>query len=145
MTARDVPVMALPPKLQEVLDDLSFLSDRRERIDYLIGLGEQFENAAPGEVERDPVTRVPGCESEVYVRAVRAGEGLDLRFAVDNPQGISAMAMATVLQDGLRGVPRAEIRNIPEELVYDLFGRDLSMGKSAGLMGMVRMTKAAAR
>ena len=134
----------LPPKLQEVLDDLSFLSDRRERIDYLIGLGEQFTNAGPEEVERDPVTRVPGCESEVYVRAEPWGEGLSLRFAVDNPQGISAMAMATVLQDSLRGVPRSEIRNIPEEVVYDLFGRDLSMGKSAGLMGMVRMTKAAA-
>lgn len=136
--------MPLPPKLQEVLDDLSFLNDRRERIDYLIGLGEQFTNAAPDEVERDPASRVPGCESEVYVRAVPEGESLDLRFAVDNPQGISAMAMATVLQDSLQGVPRSEIRDIPEELVYDLFGRDLSMGKSAGLMGMVRMTKAAA-
>lgn len=139
-----MPAGTLPPKLQEVLDDLSFLGDRRERIDYLIGLGEQFRNPGPDEVARDPITRVPGCESEVFVRAVPKGEGLDLRFAVDNPQGISAMAMATVLQDSLEGVPRSELRNIPEEVVYDLFGRDLSMGKSAGLMGMVRMTKAAA-
>jgi hypothetical protein len=34
---------------------------------------------------------------------------------------------------------------VPREVVYDLFGRELSMGKSMGLMGMVAIVQAAAR
>ena len=135
---------AYPEKIQEVLDDLSFLSDRRERIDHLIGLGEAFANPSAEEVPRDPGARVPGCESEVYVRASREGEVMRVRFAVDNPQGISAMAMATILQEGLDGASAAEARSIDEALVYEIFGKDLSMGKSAGLMGMVRMVRGVA-
>ncbi len=133
-----------PPRIQEVLDDLSFLADRRERIDHLIGLGEAFRNPPEGEVPRLPASRVPGCESEVYVRAASEGDALRVRFAVDNPQGISAMAMATVLQDALDGAPKEDARHLDEGLVYALFGKELSMGKSAGLMGMVRMVRAAA-
>ena len=34
---------------------------------------------------------------------------------------------------------------MPTELVYDVFGRELSMGKNLGLMGMVQMCRAFAR
>lgn len=133
-----------PAKIQETLDDLAFLSDRRERIDHLIGLGEAFKNPSPNEVPRDAAARVPGCESEVYVRALREGGTVRVRFAVDNPQGISAMAMATILQEGLDGAPVSEASQIDEALIYEIFGKDLSMGKSAGLMGMVRMVRGVA-
>lgn len=137
--------MSLPKPLQEQLDDLAFFPDRNERIQALIALGEEFRNPSPDEVPRNDATRVPGCESEVYVTsAVRPDGTRDFRYAVDNPQGISAMAMAVILQRGLSGVPPKEISGVPEEVVYDIFGRELSMGKSMGLTGMVRMTKAEA-
>ena len=136
----------LPPKLQAVLDDLEFLTERRERIDYLISLGETYANFSPDEVPREPSRRVPGCESEVYFRAAPRGDGtLDLRYAVDNPQGISAMAMARILDDGLSGEPPEAIAALPEDLPERIFGRELSMGKGLGLGGMVRMAKDAAR
>jgi cysteine desulfuration protein SufE len=73
------------------------------------------------------------------------GDGtLKFEFAVDNPQGMSAMALARILDDSLSGVPLEQVRQVPDDLVYTIFGRELSMGKSAGLMGMVQMVRAEA-
>lgn len=137
--------MPLPKPLQAQLDDLAMFPDRAERIEALIDIGRGYVHPSAEEVPRTDAARVPGCESEVYVKAIAKEDGtLDFRYAVDNPQGISAMALAQILHEGLRGVPRKEIAEVPEEFVYEVFGRELSMGKSMGLMGMIRMVKAEA-
>ncbi|MGV3616048.1 MAG: SufE family protein [Fimbriimonas sp.] len=137
--------MPLPKPLQSQLDDLALFPDRSDRIEALIEIGKGYAHPSADEVPRTDAARIPGCESEVYIKATPRPDGsLDLRYAVDNPQGISAMALAQILQEGLSGVPRAEVAQIPEEFVYDVFGRELSMGKSMGLMGMIRMAKAEA-
>jgi cysteine desulfuration protein SufE len=138
--------MSLPGPLQDQIDDLAMFPDRSERIEALIDIARGFQNPSPEEVPRTPETRVPGCESEVYLAAKPSGDdSLRFRFAVDNPQGISAMAFAEILTAGLEGVPREKIAQLPEELVYTVFGRELSMGKSLGLTGMLRMLKQASR
>jgi cysteine desulfuration protein SufE len=71
--------------------------------------------------------------------------GLKLYFAVENPQGLSAMAMAAILEQTVSGLPPKQILQINSEIVYQLFGKDLSMGKGAGLTGMVNMVQALAR
>ena len=136
--------MPLPTKLQALIDDLAFFTDRNERIQALIEIGEEFKNPGVADLPRNAQTRVPGCESEVYVVSVPMGEGRHYRFAVDNPQGISAMALARILDQGLSGVPVDEVKTVPDDIVYEIFGRELSMGKSLGLTGMVRMVKAEA-
>ena len=125
----------MPPKLQEILDDLAMFSDRTDRIDALIALSGEYVHPSPEEVPRTEATKVPGCESEVFMRL---SEGR-FRFAVDNPQGVSAMALARILESGLEGRPA----EVPDELVYTVFGRELSMGKNLGLTNMVRMVGAA--
>ena len=70
---------------------------------------------------------------------------LDFHFAVENPQGVSAMALAAILQDSLSGASLEEVREVPEDLIYGIFGTELSMGKSMGLMGMIRSVKNLAR
>jgi cysteine desulfuration protein SufE len=137
--------MSLPAKLQERLDDLDLFPDRNERIQALIAIAEEFTNPDASSVARTVESKVPGCESEVFVAASRVGEGWGFRYAVDNPQGISAMALARILEDGLHGLRASEIQSVPDDVVYRIFGRELSMGKSLGLMGMVRMAKALAR
>lgn len=129
--------MPIPAKLQEQLDTLALFPDRNDRIQALIEIGEEFRNPGPDVVPRDVEHRVPGCESEVYA-ALRDGR---LVFAVDNPQGISAMALARILQEGLAGASSEDLTDVKEDLVYEIFGRELSMGKSLGLTGMVRMAK----
>ncbi len=127
----------LPPRLQSILDDLALFPDRQERIDYLIGLANEY---TPADVPRNQQTRVPGCESEVYIDK----QGVNFRFAVDNPQGISAMALAAILGSALNGEETDFIQQVPDDVVYAIFGRELSMGKSLGLTGMVRMVKSLA-
>jgi cysteine desulfuration protein SufE len=133
--------MSLPGPLQEILDDLKLFPSRAERIDALIGWGDEFVNPGADQLPRDEFRKVPGCESEVYVMSEPEGEGRRYLFAVDNPQGISAMALARILQVGLNGLPDAEVQKVPDDIIFEIFGNELSMGKSLGLMGMVRMTK----
>lgn len=133
----------MPAALKEVLDDLALFPDRADRIEALIEMGSEYKNFSGQEVPRDEARRIPGCESEVFFLATDRPEGgTDYRFAVDNPQGISAMALAVILQRA-SGSSREEIAAIPEDLVYRIFGNELSMGKSMGLNNMLRVLKAA--
>lgn len=136
--------MPIPNKLQEQLDTLAMFTDRAERIQALIGIGESYRLPGPDIVPRTQERKIPGCESEVFLATAPQGQGLKFQFAVDNPQGISAMALAQILDEGLSGEPLEEVRQVPDEIVYEIFGRELSMGKSLGLTNMVRSVKKAA-
>ena len=136
----------IPTAVAEIVDAIKNLEDRQERIEALIALANRFREVPP-EIATRPfpdTNRVPACESQAYVFAVPSDLGLELHFAVENPQGVSAKAMAALLQKA-SCAPLDQILSIPEDLVYDLFGRELSMGKSAGLMEMIRMVKALAK
>ena len=52
------------------------------------------------------------------------------------------MALAAILQRA-SGSSREDIAAIPEDLVYRIFGNELSMGKSLGLNNMLRVLKLA--
>jgi cysteine desulfuration protein SufE len=136
----------LPERLERVLATLDTL-DRNDRIEMLVDVARRFK-CVPERVAMRPFPkerRVPGCESEAYVWAESRPDGtLAYHFAVENPQGISAMALATILGDTLSGAPLSEVVSVPADVVYRIFGRELSMGKSLGLMGMVNMVRAAA-
>ncbi|MBV6458446.1 MAG: hypothetical protein HONBIEJF_01574 [Fimbriimonadaceae bacterium] len=122
------------------------LSDRSERIQALISLAERFRDVPP-EVAHRPFEeshRVPGCESEAFVWVVPNGEALDVHFAVENPQGLSAKALATILSEGLSGQPASEYGKLSDDLVTAIFGNELSMGKTLGLTMMIQMAKSLA-
>jgi cysteine desulfuration protein SufE len=135
-----------PERFERLVEMLETL-DRGDRIQMLIDIAEKFRRVPSSVAERPYAVerRVPGCESEAYIWAQPKQDGtLDFYFAVENPQGISAMALAAILGDSLSGVPAEQISTIPADVVYRIFGRELSMGKSLGLMGMVNMVRAAA-
>jgi cysteine desulfuration protein SufE len=138
----------IPPQLAETLETLDLVPDRAERIQLLIDLADRFEEVPPRIARRpfSPDHLVPACESEAYAWSEARPDGtLDFHFAVENPQGISAKALAVILDEGLSGAPLAQVVAVPQDLVYRVFGRELSMGKSMGLMGMVSMVTAMAR
>jgi cysteine desulfuration protein SufE len=136
-----------PAKVQDTLDTLALFPDRADRIQVLISLADRFR-PLPEEIARRPYPeshRVKGCESEVFVWAVPRDDGtLDFHYAVENPQGVSAMALAVILGD-LSGIPLREVAALSSDVVYEIFGNELSMGKSMGLMGMVNATAGLAR
>ena len=141
-------VILVPPGLQDILDSLAMFPDRADRIQLLIGFAEKFSPVPPCIATRPFAEshRVPGCESEAFAWSILDETGhLHHYFAVENPQGVSAMAMAVILQDGHKGATPIQIADVPEDVVYTIFGRELSMGKSMGLMGLVQMVKAQAK
>ena len=60
---------------------------------------------------------------------------------MENPQGISAKALAVVLDQTLSGIAPEQIVDLEPDFVHALFGNELSMGKSMGLIGMVSMVR----
>jgi sulfur transfer protein SufE len=80
------------------------------------------------------------------VWAIRRPDGtLKLHFAVENPSGISARALATILDKTLSGLPAAEIATVDCGIVERIFRRNISMGKGMGLMAMVDAVRALAK
>jgi cysteine desulfuration protein SufE len=138
----------IPAPLVETLEMLDLVPDRGERIQLLIDIADRFEEVPPRLARRPFAAEhlVPACESEAYVWGEERPDGtLDFHFAVENPQGISAKSLAVILDEGLSGAPLEQVAAVPQDLVYRVFGRELSMGKSMGLMGMVAMVTAMAR
>lgn len=144
MPAQSPPTAGLPAKLDELLRDFDLLPDRAERIDALIGVAGRFR-AVPESIAQRPFSdehKVPACESQAFVWAQPNPDGtLKFHFAVENPQGLSAKAMAAILDDTCSGAPLAEVARVPGDVVYRIFGDELSMGKSMGLMAMVAMVQ----
>ncbi len=137
----------LPDRLEQLLSSLDAL-ERSERIQMLVDIAERFR-PVPSRIAVRPFPaehRVPGCESEAYVWSEPDLKGtLAYHFAVENPQGISAKALAAILGKSLSGAPLEEVAEVPQDIIYRIFGKELSMGKSLGLIGMVNMVRAAAK
>jgi cysteine desulfuration protein SufE len=137
---------SIPPALQEILEDFQSISDRAERTEYLIELADRFSEArVPESVATQPYpeeNHVQQCESDAYVWAVENDDNtLTFYFDVLNPQGLSAMAMGVVLNEALSNRPLEEVAQVKPEIVFDLFGKNISMGKGQGLMGIVAMAQ----
>jgi len=138
----------LPPRLAELLDGLDAFPDPTDRGSVLVDYANRFREVPPSVATRPFADehKVPACESEAYVWAVDRPDGtLTLHFAVESPTGVSARALATILERTLSGLTPAEIASVPPEIVERIFRRNISMGKGMGLMSMVRAVQTLAR
>ncbi|GAB5492408.1 MAG: hypothetical protein Phog2KO_26230 [Phototrophicaceae bacterium] len=139
-----------PAKLNETIEDFSFVTTRQERQQYLIQLADEFSDVkVPSSIAEQPYDeahRVPACESDAFVWWEKNEDGtLQFHFDVLNPQGLSAMAMAVILGQSCSGAPLEQVAEINDDVVFEFFGKNISMGKGRGLMGIVNMMKAAAK
>jgi len=136
--------MPLPQRLQDVVETFEMFDDPADRIDLLLDYSDRFRHVPPEVATRpyDEKHRVPECESEAYVWAVRQPDGtLKLHFAVENPSGVSAKALGAILDQSLSGLPPAEIAAITPDIVERIFRQNISMGKGMGLMSMVKAVR----
>jgi cysteine desulfuration protein SufE len=140
--------VALPAKLQAVLDLFSTFDDPADRTNLLLSYADQFREV-PREVAARPFGRghlVPHCESEAYVWALKQPDGtLKLHFAVENPSGVSAKALGAILDRTLSGLPATDIATITPDIVEGIFRQNISMGKGMGLMSMVQAVRSLAQ
>lgn len=143
--------MSYPEKLQAVIDMFGMF-EPADRTNMLLSYSDQFREVPP-EVAARPFDRshqVPQCESDAYAWAMKQPDGtLKLYFAVENPAGVSARALAAILDKTLSGLRPDEIGRVDSAIVEKLFRQNISMGKGMGLMSMVEavrsLAKAAAR
>jgi cysteine desulfuration protein SufE len=137
-----------PEKLQDFLDTISLLPDESERINILIDYAEKFREVPP-EIAEKPFpekNKVPFCESGAYVWIKKQNDNtLKLYFSIENPQGISAKALAAILDRTLSGETPENIVKINEEIVNKIFGNGLSTRKNMGLAGIIQMIKREAK
>ena len=138
----------LPPRLEQVLETFDMFPDPSDRTNMLLSYADQFREVPP-EVARRPFDsshQVPQCESDAYVWALRQPDGsLRLHFAVENPSGVSAKALAAILERTVSGLPPDEIASIDTSIVERIFRQNISMGKGMGLMSMVEAVRALAK
>lgn len=143
-------MLSYPEKLVELVDDFSTITDRNERVEALIEIADRFDEVrVPASVASKPYSEenhVTYCESDAYVWALDNPDGtLKFYFDVLNPQGLSAMAIAVVLDETLSGAPLEQVVTIDNDIVFKLFGKEISMGKGQGLMGMIAMVRGEAQ
>jgi sulfur transfer protein SufE len=128
----------MPTGLKSIVDDFAFC-DRTERAELLIEFADRFREV-PERIARRPFTEenhVQRCESDAYIWAEDLPDGtVKFHFAVENPQGLSAKAWGVILDETLSGQPLEQVAAVPCDVVFAIYGKDLSMGKGQGLMAM---------
>jgi cysteine desulfuration protein SufE len=133
-----------PPKLQHLLETFDLFPDPADRTGMLLGYSDQFREVPPA-IARRPFPKshqVPQCESDAYVWAMKQPDGtLTLHFAVENPSGVSARALATILERTLSGLNPEDIAKVDCGIVERIFRQNISMGKGMGLMAMVEAVR----
>jgi cysteine desulfuration protein SufE len=138
----------MPQKLDDLLETFDMFPDPADRTGMLLSYSDQFREVPPDVAARpfDKRHQVPQCESDAYVWAVSQPDGtLKLYFAVENPSGVSARALAAILDRTLSGLPASEVAKVTPEIVERIFRQNISMGKGMGLMSMVGAVQALAR
>jgi cysteine desulfuration protein SufE len=140
--------MSYPQKLKEALEFFDTLTDQTDRVNVLLDYAKKFKEVPASIAVRpfDKAHQIPQCESESYVWTIKQTDGtLKFYFAVENPSGVSAKALARVLDETLSGEKPEVIATVSEEIVYKIFRQNISMGKGLGLMSMVQSVVALAK
>jgi cysteine desulfuration protein SufE len=130
----------MPEKLQQLVDMFQMF-DPADRTNLLLSYADQFKEVPPSIATRPfPKShQVPQCESDAYVWAQKLPDGtMKLYFAVENPSGISAKALAAILDKTLSGLTPAEIATVNCDIVEKIFRQNISMGNGMSLLATVK-------
>lgn len=141
--------MSTSPTLDQLIDDFAFV-DRNERMQLLVEYADRFPSVRPPEtVATQPYAKenyVARCESEAYAFAEDQPDGsFKFYFDVLNPQGVSAMAWCVILDETLSGRSAEDVAAADPQAVFSIFGKEISMGKGQGLMGILDHVQSYAR
>lgn len=137
----------MPEKLQQLVEMFQMF-DPMDRTSMLLSYADKFQEVPPSIATRPfPKShQIPQCESDAYAWAQQHADGtMKLYFAVENPSGVSAKALAAILDRTLSGLPASEIATVNTDIVEKIFRQNISMGKGMGLMSMVQAVQALAK
>lgn len=121
--------MTVAEKQRALIDDLSIVDDRHERLTLLVDRSRSLP-PLPSH-EKTEATRVPGCVSPVWVTGELRDGRLALRFDAESPMVRALVAALVELYDGT--TPADAVTTEP--ILFDELGlaRDLSPTRRNGL------------
>ncbi|ATC63443.1 Fe-S metabolism protein SufE [Nibricoccus aquaticus] len=122
--------MTLAEKQRALIDDLSVVDDRYERLSLVVDRSRRSAYTLPAS-EKTDATRVTGCISPVWLTGELHDDGLSLRFDAESPMVRALVSLLVELYDG---ATPAEIVTT-EPILFDELGlsRDLSPTRRNGL------------
>ena len=135
-------------KLESILAEFENTVDVGERIDLLLDYADRFKEI-PLSLAIRPFSEenhVPYCESEAFVWVLQQEDRtVKLYFAVENPSALSVKSLAVILDESLSGLYPENIVDISSDIVYKIFGNNVSMGKGQGLVGIIGLVVTGAK
>jgi len=134
--------MTLAERHRQLIDDLSIIPDRQERLAVIVDRSRQLK-PFPQE-EKISAHRVAGCQSAVWVIGeLRADGTLGLRYDVDSPM---VKGLVHLLCDAYSGATPAEIVATEPAFLDELeLLRDLSPTRQNGLAAVRNRIREIAR
>ena len=138
-------IMPLPPKLQEIVDDIASMS-REEKLETLIAYAESLP-PLPERLkdERDKMEAVPECMTPVFLIAEKQPDG-SLIFHFDiPPQSPTVRGLACILASGLNGSTAEEVITVPADFYHPMNLQEaVSQQRINGFIGVLAHMKQAA-
>ncbi|KKC33692.1 SufE family protein [Devosia psychrophila] len=135
--------MSQPQAFQDIAENLSFLDDWEDRLNYLIELGQALPQIA--EADKTAENKVKGCVSNVWlVSSVDRSGGLPVMGFRGQSDAIITRGLVAVLIALYSGRPATEITQTDAIEWFKKVGlsEHLGMQRSNGLVAMVNRIRA---
>ena len=132
------------PRLEELIEEFSFLDDWEERYRYVIDLGRALPPLA--EAERVEIAKVRGCASQVWLVSATASETGVVEFRGQSDAAI-VQGLLAILVRMYSGRPPAEILALDAHAAFQALGLGdaLTPQRSNGLKAMAQRMHDVAR
>lgn len=128
-------------KQAQLIDDLSFIEDRHERLSAVVVRARR--HAPLPEAARTDANRVQGCISQVWVTADFRDGGVHFAFDADSPLVKGLVALLVDLYEG--GAPADIVATEPVLLEQLGISRDLTPTRQNGLAAVRARIKSLAQ
>lgn len=141
-------VSDLPASLAEIVEEFSAVPER-ERLQLLLEFSRSLAPLPQRYAEHPELMQpVPECQSPVFlVTEVASDEQrtVNLFFSAP-PEAPTTRGFASILREGLDGLPAAEVMGLPEDVTSRLgLDRAVSPLRMRGMLGMIGRIKATVR
>ncbi len=138
-------IMPLPPKLQEIVDDIASMS-REEKLETLIAYAESLP-PLPDRLkeERDKMESVPECMTPVFLMAEKQPDGgLIFHFDIP-PQSPTVRGLACHSRQWIEWQHREEVITVPADFYHPMNLQEaVSQQRINGFIGVLAHMKQAA-
>lgn len=138
----------LPESLAEIVEEFAAVPER-ERLQLLLEFSRSLAPLPPRYAEHPELMQpVPECQSPVFLVTEVASDArrtVNLFFSAP-PEAPTTRGFASILREGLDGLPAAEVLGLPEDVTSRLgLDRAVSPLRMRGMLGMIGRIKATVR